>query len=88
MGKLGQGGNQDEGKLKGYVVKAIWSLSKLPREKLQEIWKECDTDHSGALDREQFARGMWRIDEELRRARERGAGGGGGGGSRLIKSRR
>jgi len=88
VGKLGQGGNQDEGKLKGYVVKAIWSLSKLPREKLQEIWKECDTDHSGALDREQFARGMWRIDEELRRARERGAGGGGGGGSRLIKSRR
>lgn len=30
---------------------------------------ECDPSGQGSLDREAFARGMWRIDEELRKAR-------------------
>jgi hypothetical protein len=29
---------------------------------------ECDTTGRGCLDREAFVKGMWRIDEELRRA--------------------
>lgn len=29
---------------------------------------ECDVTYQGSLDREGFVRGMWRIDEELRRA--------------------
>ena len=30
--------------------------------------KECDTAGRGSLDREAFVKGMWRIDEELRKA--------------------
>jgi hypothetical protein len=30
---------------------------------------ECDASRSGSLDRDGFVIGMWRIDEELRRAR-------------------
>ncbi|KAG6844923.1 hypothetical protein H0H87_002407 [Tephrocybe sp. NHM501043] len=32
------------------------------------IRNECDPDGTGALTRDQFAKGMWRVDEELRRA--------------------
>ncbi|KZO97797.1 hypothetical protein CALVIDRAFT_60631 [Calocera viscosa TUFC12733] len=38
QGQAGPGAGVGKEKLKGYVVKAIWGLSKLPREKLQEIW--------------------------------------------------
>lgn len=54
--------------LDGCVVKMIWSCSKLDRGLLRLIWEECDPDKRGSLDREAFARGMWRIDEELRKA--------------------
>jgi hypothetical protein len=30
--------------------------------------KECDTANEGTLNRDAFIKGMWRIDEELRRA--------------------
>ncbi|KDQ17910.1 hypothetical protein BOTBODRAFT_104822 [Botryobasidium botryosum FD-172 SS1] len=51
----------------------IWSCSKLDRGLLRAIWyeEECDLEKRGSLDREAFARGMWRIDEELRRAAKR-----------------
>lgn len=57
-----------EEKLSGKVVKAIWKCSKLERRKLRDIWKECDPDGTGSLDREAFVKGMWRIDEDLRKA--------------------
>ncbi|KIJ35711.1 hypothetical protein M422DRAFT_87191, partial [Sphaerobolus stellatus SS14] len=46
----------------------IWKASKLPKARLRDIWNECDPDGVGSLDREGFARGMWRIDEALRAA--------------------
>ncbi|KAH0583666.1 hypothetical protein H2248_009279 [Termitomyces sp. 'cryptogamus'] len=55
-------------KLEGRFVKPIWRRSRLGRKTLGEIWNECDPDRTGSLSRDQFARGMWRIDEELRRA--------------------
>ncbi|KII89179.1 hypothetical protein PLICRDRAFT_91601 [Plicaturopsis crispa FD-325 SS-3] len=67
--KEGDGGIEpiDE-KLDGRAVKLIWSASRLEKEKLKKIWDECDSAGEGCLDRESFAKGMWRIDEELRRA--------------------
>jgi len=56
-------------RLEGCFVKFIWVKSKLDREKLNEIWNECDTTKTGTLDRDEFVSGMWRIDEELRRVR-------------------
>jgi len=49
-------------------VRRIWTLSKLDRAVLKSIWAECDPEGMGTLDRESFVKGMWRIDEELRRA--------------------
>jgi len=56
-------------RLDGYTVKRIWTCSKLESSKLRDIWGDCDPDHSGSLDLDAFVKGMWRIDEELRRAR-------------------
>jgi hypothetical protein len=49
-------------------VKFIWNASKLEKGKLKAIWNECDPAGRGSLDRGAFVKGMWRIDEELRRA--------------------
>ncbi|KAJ8592498.1 hypothetical protein M405DRAFT_879897 [Rhizopogon salebrosus TDB-379] len=57
-----------EERLGGRIVKLIWNASKLDRQKLQDIWKDCEPSSIGSLDREAFVKGMWRIDEELRRA--------------------
>ncbi|KAI0373048.1 hypothetical protein BV20DRAFT_963538 [Pilatotrama ljubarskyi] len=57
-----------EERLDGAVVRAIWRLSRLKRETLRVIWTECDPAGTGSLDREAFVKGMWRIDEELRKA--------------------
>ncbi|KAL4067749.1 hypothetical protein V8B97DRAFT_2015845 [Scleroderma yunnanense] len=57
-----------EVKLNGYIIKYIWKASRLDRKKLRDIWNECDPQQTGSLDRDAFAQGMWRIDEELRRA--------------------
>ncbi|KAL0946535.1 hypothetical protein HGRIS_012743 [Hohenbuehelia grisea] len=58
-------------RLDGYVVRLIWQQSRLDRHKLRDIWLECDPTNTGSLSREAFIKGMWRIDEELRRARIR-----------------
>jgi len=60
-----------DARLHGGVVRRIWALSRLGVARLGEIWDECvDPAHvREGLDRGAFARGMWRIDEELRRAR-------------------
>ncbi|KAF8077761.1 hypothetical protein FPV67DRAFT_1462904 [Lyophyllum atratum] len=55
-------------KLEGRQVKAIWRRSRLDRARLSEIWSECDPGGVGSLARDAFVKGMWRIDEELRRA--------------------
>ncbi|KIY50797.1 hypothetical protein FISHEDRAFT_71117 [Fistulina hepatica ATCC 64428] len=55
-------------RLDGCAVCLLWECSKLNRHKLSVIWNECDTDGRGSLDRAAFVKGMWRIDEELRRA--------------------
>ncbi|KIM55033.1 hypothetical protein SCLCIDRAFT_11095 [Scleroderma citrinum Foug A] len=57
-----------EDKLNGHIIKYIWKTSRLDRRKLRDIWNECDPRQTGALDRDAFVQGMWRIDEELRRA--------------------
>lgn len=54
--------------LEGQIVKAIWVRSRIEKSKLAEIWNECDPHGKGALDADSFARGMWRIDEHLRRS--------------------
>ncbi|KLO10402.1 hypothetical protein SCHPADRAFT_856598 [Schizopora paradoxa] len=56
-------------KLDREVVRVIWSRSKLKAESLRNIWLECASVDQDALDQDSFARGMWRIDEELRRSR-------------------
>ncbi|KAI0077120.1 hypothetical protein K474DRAFT_1121949 [Panus rudis PR-1116 ss-1] len=58
-------GPQD--RLSGRIIAVIWNASRLERSKLKDIWRECDPDDLGSLDREAFIKGMWRIDEELRR---------------------
>jgi len=58
----------DPDRLSGAVVKRIWDMSKLEKGKLRDIWNQCDPERSGSLNCESFVLGMWRIDEELRRA--------------------
>ncbi|KJA27124.1 hypothetical protein HYPSUDRAFT_63384 [Hypholoma sublateritium FD-334 SS-4] len=55
-------------KLEGPIVRLIWRRSGLDKEMLAEIWNECDLTGQGALGVDAFVKGMWRIDEELRRA--------------------
>ncbi|KAF9265678.1 hypothetical protein L218DRAFT_898639 [Marasmius fiardii PR-910] len=55
-------------RLEAYVIKIIWSQSRLGKERLKDIWTECDPTQSGSLDKASFVTGMWRIDEELRKA--------------------
>lgn len=63
-----------DARLAGEVVRRIWTCSRLGRPTLRAIWVECDPARTGTLDREGFVRGMWRVDEELRRAQLVGAG--------------
>ncbi|KAK7693939.1 hypothetical protein QCA50_003513 [Cerrena zonata] len=60
-----------EDRLDGRVVAVVWKASKLDREKLKEIWNDLDVDDSGSLSKEAFIQGMWRIDEELRKRRNK-----------------
>lgn len=55
----------DEERLPGSVVRLIWSCSNLPKDSLQRIWAECDSDGKGSLNEKGFAAGMWLIDCEL-----------------------
>ncbi|KAI8989807.1 hypothetical protein BD414DRAFT_460000 [Trametes punicea] len=75
VGPVSRSGSVDEEvnseeRLDGAVVRAIWKLSRLKRETLRLIWSvmECDPAGTGSLDRDAFVKGMWRIDEELRKA--------------------
>ncbi|KAH9980963.1 hypothetical protein BGW80DRAFT_1453909 [Lactifluus volemus] len=57
-----------DARLDGRLVRKIWLKSRLEPHRLRDIWNMCDSEGTGSLDREEFARGMARIDEELRRA--------------------
>ncbi|KAK7039039.1 hypothetical protein VNI00_010431 [Paramarasmius palmivorus] len=59
---------QVDDRLPGCVIKVLWGWSRLPKHKLKEIWAECDVGKEGSLDKNAFVVGMWRIDEELRKA--------------------
>ncbi|KAH8117209.1 hypothetical protein DFH11DRAFT_1573743 [Phellopilus nigrolimitatus] len=62
--------SEEEGegsRLEGQAVKGIWSKSKLLPEKLKDIWNVCALPGQTSLDKDGFVKGMWRIDEELRR---------------------
>ncbi|GAA5904072.1 uncharacterized protein JCM6883_002073 [Sporobolomyces salmoneus] len=59
-----------EEKLEGELVRMIWERSRLPRDVLREVWNEI-SPNSGSLEVEGFVRGMWLIDEELRRRQRR-----------------
>ncbi|GAA5937497.1 hypothetical protein JCM1841_006170 [Sporobolomyces salmonicolor] len=56
-------------KLDGAVVKRLWERSRLSQAFLRQTWTDALQGNTScsSLDREAFARGMWLIDEELRR---------------------
>ncbi|KAM0792506.1 hypothetical protein ACM66B_005176 [Microbotryomycetes sp. NB124-2] len=54
----------------GLIVRQVWLRSRLPSERLSQIWLACDASGKGKLHRNEFSEGMWMIDEELRRRRQ------------------
>ncbi|KAH6918475.1 hypothetical protein BKA70DRAFT_18117 [Coprinopsis sp. MPI-PUGE-AT-0042] len=58
--------SKDE-RLEGAIVRMIWKPCGLDKRRLADIWNECDYNQTGSLDLDSFVKGMWRIDEELRR---------------------
>ncbi|KAI0306297.1 hypothetical protein B0F90DRAFT_1688739 [Multifurca ochricompacta] len=64
-----------DSRLDGRLVRKIWLKSRLEPQRLRDIWNECDPEGMGSLDRDAFARGMARIDEELHRAQILGRAG-------------
>ncbi|KAM0755435.1 hypothetical protein T439DRAFT_375799 [Meredithblackwellia eburnea MCA 4105] len=57
--------------LDALVVKGVWERSRLESEVLGGIWNECDEERKGSLRKAEFSRGLWLIDEELRRRSRR-----------------
>lgn len=55
----------DDGFVDGETAHFLWLKSKLSNEDLARIWKECDPDHKGLLDKHAFIDGMSKIDELL-----------------------
>ena len=50
----------------GIIVKDIWSRSRLPEHVLQQVWDLVDGQGIGRLTREEFAVGLWLIDQRLK----------------------
>lgn len=63
----GKGSSDLEDRLEGLVVRRIWLRSRLERAFLRAIWDACDREGRGSLGRDEFCKGTWTIDEELRR---------------------
>lgn len=59
----------DDGIVDGQTVKIIWSRSRLPDETLARIWRQCDPDKKGLLNKNAFVQGMCEIDATLAKAR-------------------
>ncbi|GAA5996390.1 uncharacterized protein JCM10292_007575 [Rhodotorula paludigena] len=66
-----QPGSGDEKTLAAPVVAELWRRSRLPDHELRKIWDGVAGSQAG-LTAEQFAAGMWAIDEELRRRQKKG----------------
>ncbi|AOW06150.1 increased rDNA silencing protein 4 [Yarrowia lipolytica] len=49
----------------GYIVSRLWRRSRLPDERLSDIWELVDRCNDGTLDREGFLVGMWLVDQCL-----------------------
>ncbi|KAH8548633.1 hypothetical protein BGW37DRAFT_170334 [Umbelopsis sp. PMI_123] len=58
---------QDRNRVDGQTVKVIWQKSKLSDKVLADVWKHCDKETTGLLDKAAFVQGMGEIDERLRR---------------------
>ncbi|VDC02894.1 unnamed protein product [Peniophora sp. CBMAI 1063] len=64
-----------DARLPSGVVKRLWSLSRLDKARLKDIWDSVSdpakpaSERKGGLTRDAFARGMWAIDDDLRRAK-------------------
>lgn len=56
--------------LDALVVRGIWERSRLEKGVLRAVWTSCDTERRGALRRDEFVKGLWLIDEELRKRRK------------------
>lgn len=50
----------------GYVVRDVWSRSRLPRHVLEEVWDLVDSRKRGRLSREEFVVGLWLVDQRLK----------------------
>ncbi|CAO3659607.1 unnamed protein product [Umbelopsis ramanniana] len=57
----------DRNRVDGQTVKVIWQKSKLNDKVLADVWKHCDKESTGLLDKPAFVQGMGEIDERLRR---------------------
>ncbi|KAG2180147.1 hypothetical protein INT43_003935 [Umbelopsis isabellina] len=57
----------DREKVDGATTKQVWKKSKLSDKVLADVWKHCDKDSTGLLDKSSFIQGMGEIDERLRR---------------------
>ncbi|KAJ2959943.1 hypothetical protein NQZ79_g4709 [Umbelopsis isabellina] len=57
----------DREKVDGATTKLVWKKSKLSDKVLADVWKHCDKDSTGLLDKSSFVQGMGEIDERLRR---------------------
>ncbi|KAI9483531.1 MAG: hypothetical protein EXX96DRAFT_478518 [Benjaminiella poitrasii] len=55
----------DNGYVDGETIHFIWSKSKISNEDLARIWRECDPNQTGLLDRHSFFDGMSKVDELL-----------------------
>ncbi|KAG2184330.1 hypothetical protein INT44_009345 [Umbelopsis vinacea] len=57
----------DRNRVDGQTAKVIWQKSKLNDKVLADVWKHCDKEATGLLDKPAFVQGMGEIDERLRR---------------------
>ncbi|GAN10121.1 phosphopantothenoylcysteine decarboxylase [Mucor ambiguus] len=55
----------DGGYVDGETAHFVWLKSRLSNEDLARIWRQCDPDHKGLLDKHAFIDGMSKIDELL-----------------------
>ncbi|KAF4550619.1 Cytoskeletal-regulatory complex EF hand-containing protein [Elsinoe fawcettii] len=56
----------DKNYVHAFVVRDIWSRSRLPMHVLEEIWNLVDSEDRGALCKEEFVVGMWLVDQRLK----------------------
>ncbi|KAI8365347.1 uncharacterized protein BYT42DRAFT_618724 [Radiomyces spectabilis] len=57
----------DEGYVDGETVRILWRRSKLPDAVLADVWRQCDPEQRGLLDKQAFMEGMTKIDGLLQK---------------------